>query len=476
MRKWTKICFAALLALCVVSCEDDNKEVEKTTPRVQLPAKELRGVWMATVWGLDWPSSHDAAQQKQQYIDYLDLFAANNINAVFVQVRGMADAFYPSQYEPWSKTLTGVAGQDPGYDVLAFMIEEAHRRGIAFHAWMNPYRIATRAAKADKFPELPASIPQAWVNDYSTIRVYNPALPEVQQRIVDIVKDVVTKYDVDGIHFDDYFYPELTTDTIVDTTEYKLYGKDKYKYGGEFRRSNVDKVVKNVHDAIQAIRPDVVFSISPAANNETNYNKLYADVVKWSQEGWTEMIIPQLYFATGSASTSFNQRLHWWSQFTYNNALMVGYGIYKFGDAAQGTVYQTAADLQQQFDFAATRPKVKGSVLYSAKNLKENKVGIMDIIKQVYAHPALLPYLKKQPMVQPATPTDLQLSGNMLTWKSGTDVYYAVYRYNGEGQVATLAGITKEPRMQLTEKGTYFVTALNGKNHAESEVSDMIKY
>jgi len=213
MKTWKKIVVMLCTGL-IVACHDSNNTDEpviETKPL--LPKKELRGVWMATVWGLDWPrGDYNAETQKAKYIEYMNLFANNNINAVFVQVRGMADSYYESPYEPWSKYITGVAGKKPDYDVLRFMIDEAHKRGISFHAWLNPYRIATRAKKTDNFPDLDAKIPVALTRDYSNIRVYNPALPEVRQRINNIVKDLITKYDVDGVHLDDYFYPDLPAD------------------------------------------------------------------------------------------------------------------------------------------------------------------------------------------------------------------------------------------------------------------------
>ena len=177
---------------------------------------------------------------------------------------------------------------------------------------------------------------------------------------------------------DDYFYPALDGDEkINDDAEYTTYGNGKYNSVEDFRRDNVNKVVQDIQKVIVATKPKVVFSISPAADNDNNYNNLYADVVKWSQEGWVDVIIPQLYFATGSAASSFNQRLYWWSQFTYKNALMVGYGLYKFGDPTTGDKFQTSDDLKNQFDYAATKPKVQGSILYSAKSLLDNKVNIM---------------------------------------------------------------------------------------------------
>lgn len=478
MKRWKELILTVLTAMFIVGCSNDDNEVTKPTlDNPLLPKKELRGVWMATVWGIDWPSSHNAEQQKQQYTEYLDFFKQNNINAVFVQVRGMGDAFYNSPYEPWSQYLTGTLNQDPGYDVLKFMIDEAHKRGIAFHAWINPYRIATRASEAASFPQLDSRIPASMIKDYKTIRIYNPALPEVRNRIVEIIKDIITKYDVDGIHMDDYFYPFLTNgEDMNDKAEYELYGKEKFAAIADFRRDNVNQTVKALYEAIKATRPEVAFSISPAANMDNNYNVLYANILKWSQEGWTDFMVPQLYFATGTSESSFNQQLHWWSQFTYNNALMVGYGIYKFGDIKQGAAYQSAEDLQQQFNFAATKPKVKGSLLYSAKNLLQNPVQIMDVIKKVYATPAILPYLGKGEPILPTAPTNVRINGTTLQWDAVPNAYYAVYRSNGNGKEATVESTTHDTSITLSQKGTYFVTALNIKNNAESKLSELVTY
>lgn len=474
------IIFAASIASCSKENNDNDNDIippagENTS--VTLPQKELRGVWVATVWGIDWPMGEsNAAAQKQKYIDYLDLMVENRMNAIFFQVRGMADPFYDSQYESWSKTITGTAGVKPSYDVMEFLIEEAHKRNIQFHAWLNPYRISTRADKNSSFVPLDPKIPSELTKDYEKIRIYNPALPEVQTRIAQIVKEIITEYDVDGIHLDDYFYPSLeASEKMNDEAEYEKYGKGNFSNIDDFRRNNVNVVIQNIQKTIIETRPEVIFSVSPAANMESNYNTLFADVKKWAKEGWVDVVIPQLYFATGAGESSFNQRLNLWSQYTYDNHLLVGYGIYKFGDPSYGSNYQTSEDLQKQFDFAKKKPKVKGSVLYSAKYLVENRVGIMDVIRNVYSQPVLLPYLGRTAAEKPDTPANVSVSGNKLSWSGVQAAYYAVYKDNGTGQTATLVGTTRETTFQLKEKGTYFVTALDRKN-AESDISASVIY
>lgn len=475
--KYFKYLSIIIVIAFVVSCSDDDKDKGVLDNKPALPKKELRGVWIATVWGLDWPmGEYNATLQKQKYIDYLDLFAANNINAVFFQIRGMADAYYDSQYESWSKSITGTAGKAPDYDVLKFLVDEAHKRGIQFHAWLNPYRISTRASKTASFESLDPKIPAKLTKDYEKIRIYNPALPEVQERIVNIVKEIITKYNVDGIHLDDYFYPSLeATETMNDDEEYATYGKGKFDNIADFRRNNVNMVVKNIQKVIIDTRPDVIYSISPAANNTTNYNVLFADVTKWSQEGWVDLIVPQLYLATGTGENSFNQRLDWWSQFTYKNHLMIGYGVYKFGDPDAGTKFQTSDDLKKQFELAGAKRKVKGSILYSAKYLVDNKVGIMNAIKDIYKTPVIPPYLGRTDAVLPATPANVAVNGDNLSWSEVSNAHYAIYRDNGIGEVATLVGTSDNAVFKLTAKGTYFVTAIS-KNNAESETSKLVTY
>src|SRR5690606_30184676 len=212
MKRFALYSIAFLLfSIFLASCKKDDINPEPIEPdppvtedELVFPKKEMRAVWVTTAWGLDWPQSdHNIESQKLQYIEYLDRFNELNINAIFFQVKGMGDAFYDSPYEPWSVAITGVRGQDPGYDVLKFMIDEAHARGIEFHAWMNPYRIATRANAGTSYPALHNSIESEWVVSHEKIQIYNPALPEVRERLANIVKELITSYPVDGIHFDD---------------------------------------------------------------------------------------------------------------------------------------------------------------------------------------------------------------------------------------------------------------------------------
>ncbi len=441
-----------------------------------LAKKEMRAVWIATAWGIDWPQGdYTEAGQKKLYTDYLDKFVANNINAVFVQIRPMSDAFYNSSYESWSSVITGVAGKNPGYDVLQFMIQEAHNRGLEFHAWMNPYRIATRQNSSAAYPALDSKINPAWVKDYDKIRIYNPALPEVQNRIVDIVKEVITKYDVDGIHFDDYFYPEPANYTSLnDAGDYDDYGAG-YATIEDFRRGNVNKVVQSVQDLIVKEKPEMVFSISPAADIDYNFKSLYADVTTWCKEGWMDIVIPQIYSATGSANSSFNYRVSWWPQFSYKAVPMVGYALYKFGDTSAGSQFQSTSELEQQFKLANAQNKIKGSVMYSAQYFNENKIGIIDALREIYKDPAVRPFVGRKTLPDPAAATNVKLNGTTLSWNATSGLSSVVYFLAPEATTARVMTITSAGSYAVTAKGTYFVTTVN-KDNVESAESNAVEY
>ena len=471
-----------LLALVLVlnACKKGGVENQPTptppttpgTTAPVFPKKEMRAVWMASVFGLDWPqSNYNVAAQKQQYIDYLVKMKSLNMNAIYFQVKGMGDAFYNSSYEPWSAAITGTRGNDPGYDVLKFMIDEAHARDIEFHAWMNPYRIATRSGTSSSFPALHSSVNAAWVVDFPTIRIYNPARPEVRQRLFDIVKDMITKYDVDGIHFDDYFYPE--GETLSDQADYQTYGAGISTIQN-FRRDNVDKAIKGVYDVIVANKPSVVFSVSPAPEISKNYNSLYADVVKWNKEGWVDIIIPQLYQEIGNQYNNFQLRLAEWSANSFKAALMVGHGFYKFGDPTSNSAFQSSAELQKQFDLTKANTKVLGNVMYSAKYLNEDKVGRVTKLRELYTNPAVMPFVGRAVAVAPTAATNVRFEGGELKWNALANEKSVIYYFSTLKSEGKVFAITKTNTISTNTKGFYAVSTLNADSQ-ESTPSALIE-
>lgn len=481
MKKIFRCAVVAVLAFVLHACSKDKPDTPTPNPPGEEPAllypkKEMRAAWMATVFGLDWPEGkYTVDAQKKHYTDYLDKFKELNMNAVFVQVKGMGDAFYSSPYEPWSAAITGARGTDPSYDVLKFMIDEAHARGMEFHAWMNPYRIATRSGVSTSYPALHSSVKPEWVISHEKIQIYNPAVPEVRQRLADIVKDVITKYNVDGIHFDDYFYPDPSSagQMVSDDADYQKYGAG-YTTKEDFRRGNVDQAIKGVHDIIVATKPEVVFSISPAPDPDYNFKTLFADVKKWCEQGWLDVVIPQLYQEIGNASNDFQARLNWWSQYNYKATLMVGHGYYKFGDGTSPSAFQSTTELGKQFDMTRKNKKVVGNLLYSAKYIPLNKIGITTKLAELFKSPSVIPFLGRNVAAAPAEAASVRIEGSTLKWSTTGNVRSVVYYFADLTKEAVVVAITDKNELSITSAGNYSVSTINVDNQ-ESKPSNTVK-
>lgn len=276
--------------------------------------RQLRGMWIASVGNTDWPRDPgaSAADQREQFTRLLDTAAAMNMNAVFVQIRPNSDAFYDSPYEPWSQWLTGTQGKDPGYDVLAFMVKEAHARNLEFHAWFNPYRVSRHDDLKKLSPKSPARKHPDWVRKYGKGLWYDPGLPQVRDLATNAVMDVVTKYDIDAVHFDDYFYPYPEDGDFPDDAAYKAYGDGMKR--ADWRRRNVDTLVESLSGRIHAAKPWVRFGVSPfgvwrnkssdpdgsATAALQSYDDIYADTRKWIKRGWLDYVTPS---CTGPSAT-----------------------------------------------------------------------------------------------------------------------------------------------------------------------------
>lgn len=484
MKRFALYSIAFLVfSIFLAGCKKDNIGPEPIEPdppitddELVFPKKEMRAVWVTTAWGLDWPQSdHNIESQKQQYIEYLDRFNELNINAIFFQVKGMGDAFYDSPYEPWSVAISGVRGQDPGYDVLKFLIDEAHARDIEFHAWVNPYRIATRANTGTSYPALHSSVEPEWVVSHEKIQIYNPALPEVRERLVAIVKDLISKYEVDGVHFDDYFYPAPSAagQMVSDQSDYEEYGAG-YSSIEDFRRSNVDKAIEAVHKMIVGTKPEVVFSVSPAPGRDYNYNTMFADVVKWNQEGWVDIVIPQLYQEIGNQYNDFQTNLGWWSQYNYEAALMIGHGYYKFGDPTAPAAFQSASELEKQFDLTRRNKKVIGNAMYSARYIMLNRVGVTDRLAAIYDKPAVMPFVGRSVLPAPTPATGVKLESNKLTWSTSGDVRSVVYYFSELSEEGEVFAITEDTSIDVGSNGHYAVSTIN-RDHVESKPSEVIE-
>ena len=352
----------------------------------QVLYQDMRAVWVSTVYNMDYPSvgsRNNPEKQKEEYIQLLDRLQELGINTVFVQVRPKADALYKSSINPWSDVLTGTQGKDPGYDPMAFMIEETHKRGMEFHAWLNPYRVTTSGTNINALAQNhPARLNPNWVISYDNRLYYNPALPEVQQHIADTVAEIVTKYDVDGIHFDDYFYP----------SNYPLpAGEGKDGAVANSRRQDINQMVQKVYQTIKKIDSSVDFGISPIGiwKNQSSdpqgsltsggegYYSVFADAKAWIENEWIDYIIPQIYWEIGHAKADYATLVEWWANAVRgtNVKLYIGQGIYK--DEIASTITKNLSVNRKYFN-------VKGNAYFSLRDLLANRQGVAESIKEYH--------------------------------------------------------------------------------------------
>lgn len=375
------------------------------------PKNEFRAVWIATVANIDWPikNTDSVAKQKADFIEILDTYKRLNYNVVIVQIRSCGDAMYPTNLAPWSKYLTGKQGLAPYpfYDPLDWMIQEAHQRGFEFHAWFNPYRATmdlniselSRNHDVIKHPD--------WMIKYGGKYYYNPALPEVQAHLINVVNEVVTKYDIDAVHFDDYFYPyRIKGEEFNDTAAYKIYGNGMSRE--DWRRDNVNIYLKNTYAAIKKIKPWVQFGISPfgvwrnksadpkgsdTQAGQTNYDDLYADPMAWMEGNYIDYLLPQLYWSIDHKTASYAKLSKWWSENTNKNtALYIGNGSYKI-NADSDKKWFNPNEIPNQIDLTRTFTNINGNAFFSAKSFVNKNQAVKNLLKDnQYEYPAL-PYV-----------------------------------------------------------------------------------
>ena len=372
--------------------------------------REFRGVWIATVANIDWPVSPDSPWevQKREYIKLLDYYKNLNFNAVIVQIRTAGDAFYPSNYAPWSKYLTGKQGKAPATqeNPLTWMIKEAHDRGLEFHAWLNPYRATMNLETSNLSPEHDFFKHRNWMLKYGTKWYYDPGLPEVKNHLLAIIKEVVTNYDIDAIHFDDYFYPYK--EPKLDFPDKASY--DKYKKPGQsrddWRRQNVNDLILALSQTIKTQKPWVQFGISPfgvwrnqskdpkgspTQAGQTNYDDLYADVLLWMKNKWIDYLIPQLYWSMEHRLASHRKLADWWSNNSYGINIYIGNGPYKIREDSD-EAWKNPAELNTQVNYARTLPQIQGNAFFSAKSIYIKNQDIAQKLKaEVFNRPTLPP-------------------------------------------------------------------------------------
>ncbi len=373
---------------------------------------EFRGVWVATVTNIDWPTpgNYNSNLQKEEFIKLLDGHKANGMNAIIMQIRPATDAFYPSPYEPWSEWLTGKQGQPPVpyYDPLQFMIEETHKRGMEFHAWMNPYRAVFNINKTQLSATHITRLHPNWFLTYGDKKYFDPGNKQVQQFVTAVVKDVVSRYAVDAIHFDDYFYPyRIPGKQFPDDEKYQMYGNGMSK--DDWRRSNTDSIILQLSKAIKEENKNCQFGISPfgvwrnidkdsingsnTKAGQTNYDDLYADILLWLKNDWIDYVAPQIYWEFEQKNAPYQVVLDWWSTHTYGKNCYIGLGIYK---ANSNAYWKDKTQLPRQIEALRNTPNVQGMIFFSSKSFDKNPNGWSDSLRLNYfAEPVKTPEIKK---------------------------------------------------------------------------------
>ncbi len=372
---------------------------------------EFRAVWVATVVNIDWPSKPGLTteEQQQEAITILKLQQQLGMNAVILQVRPAADAFYPSELEPWSRYLTGTPGKapEPFYDPLKFWIEECHKRGMEFHAWLNPYRVAQNFKEPLAGNHVAFEHPE-WILKYGNKLYFDPGLPQTREFVTKVVKDIVTRYDVDAIHFDDYFYPYPLPEEFPDSTSFNFYGRGfTPENKADWRRENVDILIEMLNDTIKSVKPWVKFGISPfgvwrniaddpegsaTTAGATNYDQLYANILKWQQKGWIDYCLPQLYWQIGHPAVDFELLANWWKNHAYERAMYIGHGVYKSDTASSVKEWRMPDELPRQIELLRSIPGIAGSAFYSSKHFTRDLLGFQDSLKlNLFSNPAIIP-------------------------------------------------------------------------------------
>lgn len=473
------------------------------------PKREFRAAWIQSVNGQF--RGMPTEKLKQNLIGQLNSLQKAGINAIIFQVRPEADALYASRLEPWSRFLTGVQGKapEPYWDPMQFMIDECHKRGMEFHAWINPYRTKT-TLKSELAPNHVYNIHPEWFVAYGDQLYFDPALPESRRHICMVVSDIVSRYDVDAIHMDDYFYPyPIKGKDFPDDASFARFGGG-FSNKGDWRRSNVNVLIKKLHETIREIKPWVKFGVSPFGiyRNESsdplgsktkglqNYDDLYADVLLWAREGWIDYNIPQIYWHIGHPVADYETLVKWWARNTENRPLFIGQSVMNTvqnADPKNPSINQLPRKMALQRAYQT----IGGSCQWPASAVVENAGKYRDaLIAEYHKYPALPPVFDFMDNEAPAKVRKMKPvwteDGYILFWTApkykeemNRAVQYVVYRFNDKEKVniddpSHIVAITRDNFYKLPyedgkTKYRYVVTALDRLHNESKSVGKKIK-
>ena len=473
------------------------------------PKREFRAAWIQSVNGQF--RGMPTEKLKQNLIGQLNSLQKAGINAIIFQVRPEADALYASRLEPWSRFLTGVQGKapEPYWDPMQFMIDECHKRGMEFHAWINPYRTKT-TLKSELAPNHVYNIHPEWFVTYGDQLYFDPALPESRRHICMVVSDIVSRYDVDAIHMDDYFYPyPIKGKDFPDDASFARFGGG-FSNKGDWRRSNVNVLIKKLHETIREIKPWVKFGVSPFGiyRNESsdplgsktkglqNYDDLYADVLLWAREGWIDYNIPQIYWHIGHPVADYETLVRWWARNTENRPLFIGQSVMNTvqnADPKNPSINQLPRKMALQRAYQT----IGGSCQWPASAVVENAGKYRDaLIAEYHKYPALPPVFDFMDNEAPANVRKMKPvwteDGYILFWTApkykeemNRAIQYVVYRFNDKEKVniddpSHIVAITRDNFYKLPyedgkTKYRYVVTALDRLHNESKSVGKKIK-
>ncbi len=464
------------------------------------PKREFRGAWIQTAFQGEYKSM-TPAEMRKSFIKKLDFLQTCGINAIIFQVRPEADAFYRSELEPWSRFYTGEQGLAPqgNFDVMAFLIKECHKRNMEFHAWLNPYRVSTGGNTNFADSHIYYKHPE-WFVTFNKQIFFDPALPQSREFICKVVKDIVTRYDVDAIHMDDYFYPyPVAGEFFPDESSFERYGLAKgysYDQKGDWRRANVNKLIQQIKRTILLNKPWVRFGVSPFGiyrnkqstpdgsgsdtNGLQNYDDLYADILYWVKQGWVDYNIPQVYWEIGHPKADYTTLVKWWNKNANGGHLYIGQDVARTMKVDQ---------LPEKMYYERHLSHIEGNCFWPANEVLWNNKGVADSLRAHYhKYPALIPAYthlhNRAPKEVKRLKTEWTSDGYLLRWKAEQRAdnpelacYFVVYQFEANEPIdlnnpAHIVATTRDCYYKLPyEKGKhkyrYVVTAVD-RFHNES--------
>lgn len=471
----------------------------------QTSKREFRGAWIQCVNGQFQGMSKDKMQSTLKY--QLDELQKDGVNAIIFQVRPECDALYVSDIEPWSRFLTGRQGINPGWDPLQWMIDESHKRGMELHAWINPYRAKTKNTFEMANNHIAIKHPD-YVFAYDGQLILNPGMPECRDYICNVVRDIVSRYDVDGLHIDDYFYPyPVKGQKIPDADIYNM-NNNGISNINDWRRDNVNVFVKQLGETIHEVKPWVKFGVSPfgiyrnkkndaqlgsETNGLQNYDDLYADVLMWVNNGWIDYCVPQLYWEIGHKAADYKTLIKWWNKYASNRLLFIGEDIertVKNADPDNPKINQMSAKRRLHSEM----PNVQGTVLWYAKAAVDNVGNYGMALRNGYwKYPALQPLM---PFIDGKSPKKvrsvkaMEIDGKkILFWTApkgkgwqNEAVKYVVYKFDASEKAdisksSNIVAITTDTFYEIAdnEGGVYAVTALDRMSNESKPKKKRIK-